>query len=87
MNVILFTTVGCHLCEQALALLHQFRDLMTEGGDEAVVVIIEEVEISDSNTLMDLYGVSIPVVKRSNSDSELAWPFDLEALSHFLEGS
>lgn len=88
MNVILFTTVGCHLCEQALGLLYQFREShIGAGRGEAADLTIEEVEISESNALMDLYDIKIPVVKRSCSDSELAWPFDLEQLTRFLEQS
>ena len=46
MNVKLYTTVGCHLCEDALALLQQASQ---SGAD----LEISEIEISDEDELLD----------------------------------
>jgi hypothetical protein len=43
-----------------------------------------EVEISDDETLLERYGLSIPVVRREDSGSELSWPFDEAKLLRFL---
>ena len=76
MNVQLFTTLGCHLCEQAHA---QLLSLIDEGMD----LSIELVEIADSEELMDRYGITIPVIQMEGR--ELGWPFSADALQTFLE--
>lgn len=65
MTLQLFTTAGCHLCEQALALL-----------DEAGAVNVRQVEIGDDAGLIDRYGVRIPVL-RFPDGAELDWPFSV----------
>ena len=76
-SVILYTTLGCHLCEQAKALADP---LITEGGWQ-----LQEVDIADDDHLMARYGVRIPVLAILNTDVksanikrthvELDWPF------------
>lgn len=73
----LYTTAGCHLCEDALELLHQARS----AGHQ---IEICEVEISDSESLMVAYGVRIPVIRIDDREAELGWPFDLATLNQFL---
>ena len=73
----LYTTLGCHLCEQALALLHRAQ---AQGIEFAIC----EVEISESASLMDVYGVRIPVVREQGATEELGWPFDDQALASYL---
>lgn len=75
-KVFLFSTVGCHLCEDALDLLNPYVD---KGR-----VLVEEVDIADSDELMALYGVSIPVLKRSDNGQSLYWPFGSIDLDGFL---
>lgn len=77
MKVQLFTTVGCHLCEEALGLL----TTLVESGFN---FDIEEVDIADSETLMERYGIRIPVIKVIDHDDELGWPFEIEQLQTFL---
>ncbi|MBT4161219.1 MAG: glutaredoxin family protein [Gammaproteobacteria bacterium] len=77
MNVRLFTTLGCHLCEQALAQLLTLR----ENG---FAVDIVETDIANSDELMAKYGVRIPVIAREDNE-ELGWPFTLEELTAFLD--
>ena len=76
MKAKLFTTLGCHLCEEALVLLQQVQpefDLQ-----------LEQVEIADSEELMEQYGIRIPVVLGEATAEDLGWPFDLEQLRHYL---
>lgn len=75
MKVILYTTLGCHLCEQAHA---QLLALQSLGMD----LVIESVEIADRVDLMDRYGVTIPVV--SKDGAEINWPFSIDSLRDFL---
>lgn len=71
-SLILFSTSGCHLCEDAMALLEQL------GANYAVQDII------DDSQLVEKYGTKIPVLK-DNLGNELDWPFDLVMLKQFLE--
>ncbi|MCB1692896.1 MAG: glutaredoxin family protein [Pseudomonadales bacterium] len=75
-QVDLYTTLGCHLCEEARALLDQY-------ARESAPIGICEVEISESESLLSRYGVRIPVI-RDNLGRELGWPFDYAALEAFL---
>ncbi len=74
MKVKLYTTSGCHLCEQALTLLRA-NDTLLE---------ICEVEISESASLMAAYGIRIPVIRIEGNDAELGWPFDSASLAQFI---
>ena len=76
MKARLFTTLGCHLCEDALALLQQLQNEFD--------LQLEEVEIADSDELMEQYGVRIPVVLCEEATEDLGWPFDLAQLKHYL---
>jgi len=78
MKVNLFTTLGCHLCDQALALL---RNIEASG----FAIAINEIEIADDNELVEKYGIRIPVVLIDGRDNDLGWPFTETELRHFLE--
>lgn len=80
MEVKLYTTAGCHLCEAALALLHAAQ----RGGYPLHVC---EVEIAESECLIDQYGIRIPVVACGQPARELGWPFSYEDLIQFLTSS
>ncbi|EST16439.1 hypothetical protein EDP1_3639 [Pseudomonas putida S610] len=71
----LFSTVGCHLCEVAEAVLMPFVD---HG------LLVELVDIADSQTLFERYGLVIPVLRRCDNETELAWPFDADQVAAFL---
>ncbi len=64
----LYTTSGCHLCEQAEALLEQ-------AG-----LAFSRVDIADDAILLERYGIRIPVVRRLDTGQELDWPIDAAAL-------
>ena len=76
MIVQLFTTLGCHLCEEA----HEQLLSLTGSGME---LSIELVEIADSEELMDRYGITIPVIRAG--DREIGWPFSVDELRTFLK--
>ncbi|WP_111656417.1 glutaredoxin family protein [Isoalcanivorax indicus] len=65
MQVELLTTAGCHLCDQAEALLCQ----ALPGVD------IIKVDIAEEDALIEQYGTLIPVVRYQGR--ELRWPFGL----------
>lgn len=73
----LYTTLGCHLCEQAEQLL---MDVLPQyPGLEW-----QAVEIADDPVLVERYGVSIPVIALTGVSEELGWPFDADALIDYL---
>lgn len=73
MKFILYSTLDCHLCEQAAGLLTQVVDSFE----------LEHIDIAGSEALVEEYGIRIPVIK-AESGNELGWPFDLEVLQQFL---
>lgn len=78
----LYTTAGCHLCEQAEALIWPHL-----SSDEWR---LQAVDIAQSDELIERYGVRIPVVAKMADDdparvvSELGWPFDSDQFAQFL---
>jgi len=71
----LFGTLGCHLCEVAEAML---MPLVDHG------LLVELVDIADSEALFDAYGLRIPVLRRVDTGAELEWPFEVEQVVTFL---
>lgn len=63
MSLTLYTSPGCHLCEQAEEIL------------DYLGVAFTAVDISSDVDLVRKYGVRIPVVQRQDG-AELGWPFD-----------
>ncbi len=61
----LYSSDGCHLCEQALALCVEIIEPST----------IDIVDIVEDESLVDKYGIHIPVLKRLVDNKELFWPF------------
>ena len=71
-DFILFGTDGCHLCEEAEALL-------LEAG-----LSFETRDIIDDEQAQQLYAVRIPVLLHPETGRELGWPFDAQQLSKFV---
>lgn len=73
-RAVLYGTDGCHLCEEAEALLGGFLSreelLLRDIATEAV--------------LMASYRLRIPVLRRLRDGRELDWPFDGDLLGDFL---
>ncbi|WP_049721955.1 glutaredoxin family protein [Gilvimarinus polysaccharolyticus] len=72
-SIILLTTAGCHLCENAQELLAVHADFLQ----------LSTIDIATDDALIERYGVRIPVL-RSSTGSELDWPFDAERLNAWL---
>lgn len=73
-TLIFYTSVGCHLCEQAEVLLTELVDCLEFE--------VEVVDIGTDAALVSLYGIRIPVVKNKDSGAEIGWPFTCEDLGH-----
>jgi len=72
LTLLLYTTSGCHLCEQAEALL------------QSASAPVETVEIADDEALLERYGVRIPVLRHRETGRELGWPFDAAMIQYWL---
>ncbi|MEL0660916.1 MULTISPECIES: glutaredoxin family protein [Psychromonas] len=68
---ILYHTDGCHLCEQAMALLAQCQ------------VDYQLVDIVFKADLVTLFGTRIPVLENEKGQF-LDWPFDYYKIERFL---
>jgi len=69
----LYSTSGCHLCEQAAVLIARQTSLTCQW-----------MEIADDTALLERYGVRIPVLSRLDTGQELDWPFDAQAVARLL---
>ena len=69
--LVLFSTQGCHLCEQVV-------DMLSQLGLSAQLI-----DIAYDDALFERYGVTIPVLKVA--EHELNWRFTLEELTNWLE--
>ena len=78
-GMILYTTVGCHLCEQAEGVINAVVERSDGGAAQ-----LRKVDIADSPELMERYGIRIPVLQLGDTGAELGWPFDEARLREFL---
>lgn len=74
MDLLLYTTSACHLCEQAEALLAPV--LAYVNSNRAKPIVLCKREITESAELVERYGIRIPVIRFRDSAQELGWPFD-----------
>jgi len=79
-RLLLYTTAGCHLCEEAASLLTE----LTHHQAVDAPITIDAIEISTDAALVDAYGIRIPVVKNAETNVELGWPFDLVDLQELV---
>ncbi len=63
----LFGTLGCHLCEEAEAVLQPF---VAQG------LVVELLDIIDSPDWLERYALTIPVLRRVDTGQEINWPFN-----------
>ncbi|GMR15260.1 MAG: glutaredoxin family protein [Gammaproteobacteria bacterium] len=73
-ELILYTQPECHLCDEAVALLHA-----SGLGDS-----YQKVDIETDLDLLKRYGIHVPVLMRKDNRQELFWPFDGPELMAFL---
>ncbi|WP_088328492.1 glutaredoxin family protein [Lacimicrobium sp. SS2-24] len=72
-SVTLFSTEGCHLCEQAKE--------MVEKIAPHISMTVKDIAYDDE--LYEQYRYHIPVLKTA-SGAELNWPFEPATLKEFL---
>lgn len=74
---VLYSTLGCHLCENAKQMLEMLTAERSIDWSEA--------DIALEDSLIERYGVRIPVLRHCSSGREIGWPFDAAALTAWLE--
>nr|WP_297349168.1 glutaredoxin family protein [uncultured Glaciecola sp.] len=95
MKLILYTGPNCSLCDLAIDIIDKFSVLNAETTNESTFqhspsgsqlerVELEMINIRDSAGLYHLYASRIPVLKKTDDESELGWPFTLEDVIEFL---
>lgn len=75
-KLIIYSTSGCHLCEQAIAIVYPLL--------ESLELELEECDIANSDQLMAAYGLRIPVLQLENATRDLSWPFNQEDCKAYL---
>lgn len=68
-------TSNCHLCEEAEILL---RKLVDDSN-------LTTIEIAIDDELLNLYGMRVPVLQRSDNKRELNWPFSSEDIRKLIK--
>jgi thiol-disulfide isomerase/thioredoxin len=79
MSFILYHTLGCHLCELAEEQIAAYNQVAS------VPIKFVKVDIAQDETLMELYGVRIPVLGCAGTEETLGWPFDAQEIAVFLK--
>jgi len=67
----LYSSEGCHLCEQALALCIPHIDTSE----------LNIVDIVEDEALVSQFGIHIPVLERCSDNKMLYWPFNDSQIS------
>ncbi|MCV2884153.1 glutaredoxin family protein [Aestuariibacter sp. AA17] len=75
-HIAFYSGPHCHLCDVAADVVAAVK--------ESQEWTFEKINIKTDHQLMHLYGARIPVLKRTDTQEELGWPFDEVALREFL---
>jgi len=75
-ELILYTTLGCTLCEKAKL---EIWPLLKQYGLQ-----LREVDIVDNDDLFERFRLTIPVVGLGNPGDVRAWPFSRAQLDKWL---
>jgi len=73
MRLMLFGTSGCHLCEQAEAII---KACVPNG--------VDYVDIAEQEQWQEQYAIRIPVLYDPETKQELGWPFDQADVEGFV---
>ncbi|MFI2810097.1 MULTISPECIES: glutaredoxin family protein [Microbulbifer] len=75
-ELLLYTTLGCSLCEKAKAEIWPVLD--------SFGLRLREVDIAADDDLEQRFGTRIPVVGLGDPEDVLGWPFDRDGLVDWL---
>ncbi|PKO48038.1 MAG: thioredoxin family protein [Betaproteobacteria bacterium HGW-Betaproteobacteria-22] len=71
-----YTTSHCHLCERAEALLHRIAKEYDMQWNK--------LDIANDESMIEQYGTIIPVIQRTDNNTEIKWPFTYDELLTFI---
>ncbi len=71
-QLILYGTLGCHLCEDAERVL------------QALALTYKTIDIIDDNRLLEKFATSIPVLE-GDDETYLYWPFNETQVTFWLK--
>lgn len=80
-QLILFTTDGCHLCEQAIGMFFYAKQQQLIDDD----VELKMEDIVNDTSLTQRYGERIPVIRSLSTEQELGWPFELDDMVTWIK--
>ena len=75
----LYTTAGCHLCEQAELMLKHLIEHDVKIAEQFCWVSID---IANDESLVEQFGIRIPVLVKDMK--EIGWPFEIFELREWL---
>lgn len=78
MKLLLLSTSGCHLCEQAETLVNES---LTTNKD----ISVELVDIAEQTQWQQDYATKIPALVRPESLQALCWPFSKDQIFTFIK--
>ncbi|KAF3977799.1 MAG: glutaredoxin family protein [Methylococcales symbiont of Iophon sp. n. MRB-2018] len=76
LNLILFGTENCHLCEDAENILASYEQNLFK---------IESIDIAVEEQWQEQYAVLIPVLYHPETKKQLGWPFSLAQVQAFIK--
>ena len=76
-QLLLFGTSGCHLCEQAEQVI---KECLPDNLDPT----IETIDISGQEQWEEQYSLRIPVLYHLETKKELGWPFNQWQVKEFI---
>ncbi|MGJ0430268.1 aspartate ammonia-lyase [Methylobacter sp.] len=79
-KLLLLGTAGCHLCEEAEAIVAACRAQATDQ------LTVETVDIAEQTQWQADYAVRIPVLYHPATQQELGWPFGRNDVNEFISG-
>ena len=79
-EIILYTTFGCHLCEQVEAMIFALNEKKNLTKTHEVIAF----DIIDDEKILEEYRTTIPVLKNRTTNEKLFWPFSFEELEEWL---
>jgi len=77
MRLLLLGTAGCHLCEEAEAII---RECLPNDYQQ----VVETIDIAEQEHWQAQYAIRIPVLYHPATKKELAWRFDQADVERFI---
>ncbi len=76
-ELMLFGTEACHLCEEA--------ELIIQQSQYENKLILSKIDIAQESDWYEQYAIHIPVLLHTETNKELFWPFDHQQFCQYME--